>query len=107
MPATGGELSSWKEIAAHLGIGVRTAQSWERTRGLPVRRLPGGRGQVIALVEELREWKYSADARQHDQPESNTPVRPKRRIGPGVAAIIAAAAAVPALILTALWLRPS
>lgn len=37
------ELSSWKEIAAHPGVSVRTAQDRERSRGLPVRRLPGVR----------------------------------------------------------------
>ena len=29
------ELSSWKEIAVYLGVGVRTAQTWERERGFP------------------------------------------------------------------------
>ena len=52
----GGLLSSWKEIAAHLGVNVRTAQKWEAERGLPVRRLPGGRGRVMASVEELDAW---------------------------------------------------
>jgi hypothetical protein len=54
-----GELSSWKEIAAYLGVGLRTAQIWERERALPVRRLPGGRGRVIATVAELDAWKRS------------------------------------------------
>jgi hypothetical protein len=49
-------LSSWKEIAAYLGVNVRTAQKWEAERGLPVRRLPGGRGRVMASVEELDAW---------------------------------------------------
>ncbi len=51
------ELTSWKEIADYLGITVRTAQKWEQERGLPVRRLPGGRGRVYALVAELDAWK--------------------------------------------------
>jgi len=53
------ELCSWKEIASYLGVGVRTAQVWERERALPVRRLPGGRSQVRASVEELDKWKRS------------------------------------------------
>ena len=40
-------LAGWKEIARHLGVSVRAAQQWERTRGLPVHRLPGGRGAAF------------------------------------------------------------
>lgn len=47
----------WKEIAAHFGVGVRTAQIWEAERGLPVRRLPGPRGRVYAETEELEAWR--------------------------------------------------
>jgi len=58
--ANGGALlSSWKEIAAYLGVTVRTAQKWEIQRGLPVRRLPGGRGRVVASVCELSAWVHS------------------------------------------------
>lgn len=52
------ELSSWTEIATHLGVSVRTAQMWEKECGMPVRRLPG-RNHVLASVEELEEWKRS------------------------------------------------
>jgi hypothetical protein len=55
----GRELSSWKEIAAYLGVGLRTAQIWEQERALPVHRLPGGRGRVLANVAELDAWKRS------------------------------------------------
>lgn len=48
-------LASWKEIAALLGISVRTAQIYEKTRGLPVQR-DGKR--VAALESELLEWRY-------------------------------------------------
>src|SRR4051812_8092153 len=49
--------SSWKEIAAFLGRGVRTVQRWEATLGLPVRR-PNGYGSnvVVATESELRHW---------------------------------------------------
>lgn len=46
-------LAGWKEIARHLGVSVRAAQQWERTRGLPVHRLPGGRGGIHAVTGEL------------------------------------------------------
>jgi len=50
-------LRGWKEIAAHLGSGVRTAQRWEN-EGLPVRRpTKGPRSHVIADSEELDSWR--------------------------------------------------
>jgi len=53
------ELASWKEIANYLGVSVKTAQLREQNRGLPVRRLPGGRGRVWAEAAELESWKRS------------------------------------------------
>ena len=50
-------LTSWKDIADHLEVNVRTAQRWEEERGLPVRRLGGQRGRVVASVGELDAWK--------------------------------------------------
>ena len=49
-------LTSWKEIAAHLGKGVRTAQRWEREIGLPVRRPAENRHIVVALAADLDNW---------------------------------------------------
>jgi hypothetical protein len=50
-------LNWWKEIAAHLGRGVRTAQRWERDLRLPVRRPRGkDRSAVIAFTYELDHW---------------------------------------------------
>lgn len=50
-------LVSWKEIAAFLNRGERTAKRWERERGLPVHRVPGGeRGSVFAYPDELADW---------------------------------------------------
>lgn len=50
-------LNSWKEIAAYLGRGVRTAQRWERDLSLPVRRPRGkDRSAVIAFTDELDQW---------------------------------------------------
>ena len=57
-------LDSWKEIAEHLGRDVRTAMRWERSRGLPVHRLPGGRkSAVYALRSELEQWRGQAEKR--------------------------------------------
>jgi hypothetical protein len=56
-------LNSWKEIAAYLGRGVRTAQRWERDLRLPVRRPRGkDRSAVIAFTYELDQWlKHSGN----------------------------------------------
>jgi DNA-binding transcriptional regulator YiaG len=54
-------LNSWKEIAAHMGRGVRTVQRWEQELGLPVRRPRGkSRSAVIALAADLDEWLHRA-----------------------------------------------
>ena len=50
-------LTSWKEIAHYLGVNVRTAQKWERERGLPVRRSEGPRSRVNADEAALETWK--------------------------------------------------
>ena len=54
MPA---ELQSWKELANYLGVSVRTVQLWERARALPVRRLPGPNGRILALPAEIESWR--------------------------------------------------
>jgi len=53
----GEQLWSWKEIAAYLQKDIRTVQRWERLRGLPVHRLPGGhRRAIYSLKSELDKW---------------------------------------------------
>jgi hypothetical protein len=50
-------LDSWKAIAAYLQRDERTVRRWEREQGLPVRRVPGGRGtSVFAYVSEIEAW---------------------------------------------------
>src|SRR5690349_11256583 len=50
-------LQTWKEIASELNCGIRTAQRWERTLGLPVRRLGSGpRAHVVAFKDDLQRW---------------------------------------------------
>lgn len=53
------DLDSWKAIADFLGVSERTAQNWEKERGLPVKRAPGPRGRVCASSEALTDWKNS------------------------------------------------
>ncbi len=50
-------LDSWKEIAHYLGRDLRTVQRWEDEKGLPVHRVPGGKGQaVFAYNSEIDQW---------------------------------------------------
>ncbi|MCL4847143.1 MAG: hypothetical protein KJ066_11445, partial [Acidobacteria bacterium] len=51
-------LTGWKDIAAFLGKGVRTAQRWEDELGLPIHRLgkEGGGEIVFAYKTEIARW---------------------------------------------------
>src|SRR5215472_6199497 len=55
----GDRLETWGEIAAYLGKEIRTVQRWEKSMGLPVRRLAAGadkQSRVFALKSELDAW---------------------------------------------------
>jgi hypothetical protein len=50
-------LDSWKEIAAHLGRSVLTAQRWEKSEGLPVHRHAHEKqSSVYAFKSEVDQW---------------------------------------------------
>jgi Tfp pilus assembly protein PilF len=69
---TNQRLDSWKEIAAFFGRDERTVRRWEKERGLPAHRVPGGeRGVVFAYTDELREWVKGRGA-ELDAAESGT-----------------------------------
>lgn len=54
------KLESWKVIASWLHCDERTAKRWEKTRGLPIHRMPGElRSGVFARVSELEKWQGS------------------------------------------------
>lgn len=73
-PPAGRKLESWKEIAAYLGREVRTVQRWEKSEGLPVRRLGHlKRGSVYAYTAELDGWLA---ARAPDPPTAAAPADP-------------------------------
>lgn len=58
-------LSGWKDIANHLGRGVRTVQRYERELGLPVRRLSGNaKVAVVATKPDLDSWVRSSPTEQ-------------------------------------------
>ena len=63
-----GILNSWKEIAAYIGRGVRTAQRWERDLALPVRRPRGKkRSAVIAVPSEIDAWLRRCPTRDDEK----------------------------------------
>lgn len=94
------ELHTWKEIADYLLVTPRTAQAWEQERGLPVHRLPGGRGRVIAFTAEIDEWKRTVPVSNGSAPNGG-----KRwgRIGVGAGLAIGVVAA----LTWAFWPRPA
>lgn len=50
-------LNSWKEIAKHMGRGVRTVQRYEQYLALPIHRPSGKeRSAVLAFTDEIDEW---------------------------------------------------
>jgi phage terminase Nu1 subunit (DNA packaging protein) len=49
-------LNGWKEIATHLGRGIRTIQRWEKF-GMPVYRPNGhSRSAVVADPDQVESW---------------------------------------------------
>lgn len=56
-------LDSWKAIAEYLRRDVATVRRWEKELGLPVRRVPGGRGRsVFAYTTEIDAWLTASTA---------------------------------------------
>ena len=65
MPENGRQrLDSWGEIAQYLRRDIRTVKRWEKEKGLPVHRLPGGKRQVVfAYQDEIDLWASSSEER--------------------------------------------
>ncbi len=66
-------LDSWKEVASYFGRDERTVKRWEKERGLPIHRVPGGgRGSIFAYSRELTDWLRSAQLKDaSDSPITN------------------------------------
>lgn len=81
-------LDSWKEIASYLRRGVRTAQRWARTAGLPVRHVATERGAVYAFRSEIDAWweRQSASA-IHALPRQSQPAEIELRGPTGFRAV--------------------
>lgn len=76
----GRTLHSWKEIAACLGVTVRSAQRWEQTAGLPVYRQGNGtKARVFAYSAELLRWREQGGFRPEEpEPAPAAPVSRRR-----------------------------
>jgi adenylate cyclase len=72
--ATPERLNSWKEIAGYLQVSVRTAQRWETTEGMPVRRHKHSAvSSVFASRQELDAWWNSRPDLQRISRNSEVP----------------------------------
>jgi len=72
--ATPNRLDSWKEIADYLKRDVRTVRRWEKSRRLPVHRVPGGNRQsVFAYTEEIERWLQGQPELPLDEPQNASP----------------------------------
>jgi Tfp pilus assembly protein PilF len=68
-------LQGWKDIATYLARDERTVKRWEKQRGLPVRRIPGGgRANVYILVSELEAWLAATGAPLLEAHPEETPL---------------------------------
>jgi hypothetical protein len=104
-------LSSWKEIAAHFGRDASTVLRWHRHRGLPVHRVPGGKGRtVFAYTDELDAWLEGSGEAVPPLPAAVPAAGPRRSrwwltaialvaVGTGLTAVLALTRAGPAPIV--------
>jgi hypothetical protein len=92
------KLSSWKEIATYLDKDVRTAMRYEQERGMPVRRVPGGKRATGVYA-----YRHELDAWLHGQPDPLPASAAGRWRAWGVALGLLAVAAALAI---ALWNPP-
>ncbi len=88
------KLAGWKSIAGHLECDERTAKRWERERGLPVHRLPGGKRCVVtALTSELDDWQRPRELEENAQLWRRQLGRPLVWAAIGAAVLLVAVAA--------------
>lgn len=66
-------LTGWKDIANHLGKGVRTVQRYERELGLPVRRPTSASAVVVAITAEVDAWVEACPMRSALRSEQSIP----------------------------------
>lgn len=71
--------NGWKDIANHLGKGVRTVQRWEKVYGLPVHRIGGDGGEIVyAYRHEVDAWLAESERARAGDARSKRPTGPER-----------------------------
>jgi hypothetical protein len=97
-------LSSWKEVAAHLGCDKRTCYRWEKTLGLPVRRVEGAsRSRVFAYVDEIDRWReerLGGGPGPEDRPAPRSVAKAVPFIGLALVGLVAAVLFLPKLLVS-------
>jgi hypothetical protein len=92
-PGSQDRLDSWKAIADYLGRDVATVRRWEKSLGLPVRRVAGGPGRsVFAYRHEIEAWLKASQAA--DAPAITEPPPPVQSPWPRRVAIVGLVMAV-------------
>jgi hypothetical protein len=91
-------LDSWKAIAAYLKRDLATVRRWERSLGLPVRRVAGSGRSVFAYKSEIDAWLKT------ERPGSETSVNTERLPPTRIATIAKTAAASAVLVLAVIGL---
>jgi hypothetical protein len=72
-------LQGWKDIAHHLGVSVRSAQTLEKEQGLPVCRGLGPKAPVFAFAAELDRWRSSVSSAADLPQKAEAEVVPNQR----------------------------
>lgn len=124
-PGAGRRLDGWKSIAAYFNRDRTTAMRWARERGLPIRRMPGGKqGSVFAFEHELAAWATQqhdiadpadapasapivGDAAAADDPTPLGPPATARKASPARVIFLLLALAALGSLGAWVWLRPS
>lgn len=112
-PAPGERLDSWKAIADYLQRDVATVARWQKSLGLPVRRVGGSGRSVFAYTTEIDRWLQTASpplaAPDADLPPATAPPVPTAARPAGASQrrwlVLLAALALGVAGLLA-WLRP-
>jgi Tfp pilus assembly protein PilF len=98
-------LGSWKEIAEFFDSDESTARRWEKERGLPIHRVPGGVGtKVFAYTAELSQWLKHPSAEREPPSEAIPSELPVSSGWPTRHTIILTGMAIAAVIILAVGL---